>query len=73
MCKKQGCFESYRIYSSRHRCVPRSFDVYLTELISPSYNPPSDYAEVYKEGWELPGGKNNLPCHNKGLKKRDKQ
>lgn len=55
MCGKQGDFDSYHIHSNRHRYNPCSFYLSLNGLISPSYNPPSDYAQPYKAGWGHPG------------------
>lgn len=52
MCRKRGHFDSYHFFPNRHSCNPCSFYPCLSELISPSYDPPSDYPEAYKTGWE---------------------
>ena len=45
---KEAYWEGYNAYKRWKEQHPNP----LSELISPSYNPPSHYPEAYKAGWE---------------------
>ena len=52
MCVMRRYSDSCHIHPNRHRCDPWSFYPSTSKFVSPSYNPPSNYLEACKAGWQ---------------------